>query len=73
MSATPCTEIPEHVLAWAYRLILGRDAESTEVIRSWQTLGDPRFRGRHFTASPEQKHSRDDPHFVQVIPACRMW
>jgi FkbM family methyltransferase len=67
----PVTEIPEHIVVWAYRLILGRDAESAEVIRSWQSMGDPRLLTQHFTASPEHRHGRADPNFVpltRVVP-----
>lgn len=65
----PVTEIPEHIVVWAYRLILGRDAESAEVIRRWQSMGDPRLLAQQFAASPEHRQGRDDPNFVPLTRA----
>lgn len=58
MSATPGPELPAHVVIWAYRLILGRDAESKEVIRQWQSLGDAPALVRHFMDSAEFRQTR---------------
>ncbi len=67
MIPVPGAEIPEHVVVWAYRLILGRDAENAEVIRNWQSLGDARLITRHFTDSPEHRQGRGDPRFLPLI------
>ncbi len=41
------------VVVWGYRLVLGRDPESDEVVANWVSLGDPQAVLRHLARSGE--------------------
>jgi FkbM family methyltransferase len=41
---------------WAYRLVLGRDPESEQVLSNWVSLGDPQAVLRHLACSGEAAH-----------------
>lgn len=60
--------IAEHVVVWAYRIILGREPESAEVVANWCGLADPRDLAAAFLASPEHQARRGRP-FVPRIAA----
>jgi FkbM family methyltransferase len=48
------TNIPNiETVRWAYRLVLGREAESEAVLAHWAALGDGRIILQHFVRSPE--------------------
>ena len=53
---------------WAYRLVLGREAESEAVLEHWASLGDGRLILGYFVRSPEAK-----AHFGIGAPAHGRW
>jgi len=53
------TNIPNiETVRWAYRLVLGREAESEAVLAHWAALGDGRTILAHFVRSPEAMANR---------------
>ncbi len=53
------TNIPNiETVRWAYRLVLGREAESEAVLVHWAALGDGRVILSHFVRSPEAMANR---------------
>ncbi|WP_051212895.1 FkbM family methyltransferase [Rubritepida flocculans] len=61
--------IAEHVVVWAYRIILGREPESAEVVANWQGADDPRALAAAFLASPEHRALRGRPFAPRIAAA----
>jgi FkbM family methyltransferase len=60
---SPRPAVPQETMVaavrWAYRLVLGRDPESDEVVANWASLGDPHAVLRHLALSPEAAEIAD--------------